>query len=203
MINKNMIFIYFSIFFSVTAQDSSIIIRPAQIDELTEILKFDWHVSIEFFKPLFMQYYADLPFGKNAGHYLRVDVDHDEDIFINSIKEVESSRLYIAYDQADSRIAGLILFHQEESSVEIDLLLVAKEYRRMGIGKKLVQAACSYYQDSQFCSVYAFKRNQEALKFYTALGFDIQGPGPEDKYNSFYDMSYAELYLYCVKQLID
>lgn len=201
MINKNMIFFLFLILFSVKVQNSSIIIRPAQIDELSSILKFDWNVSIEYFKPLFINLYADLPFGLNPEYYLKIDVDHDEETFCNSIKEVGNSRLYIAYNQAHEDLAGLMLFHKEESSVEIDLLLVAKEYRRMGIGKKLVKTACRYYQDSQFCGVYAFKRNQEALSFYTALGFIIQGSGPEDKYNSVYGMSYEELYLYCVKSL--
>ena len=52
---------------------------------------------------------------------------------------------------------------------------VDEKYRRKGVGKKLVESAINYFRENgcEAVDLNVFWFNQEALKFYQNLGFDI------------------------------
>ncbi len=84
-------------------------------------------------------------------------------------------------------------------AIEIDLLIIDKEYRRLGLGKKLIYAALETYKECKTCTVYCFSHNEKALAFYESQGFVVMGPGPKDRINN-YGISYAELYVCCKRE---
>lgn len=97
------------------------------------------------------------------------------------------------------------MFHKEDNILQLDLLLVGKEYKRHGIGTKLIKIALECFADATFCIVYPLRfGNNETLKFYESLGFINCGFGPENKLNS-YGVSYDKMHFFykmdtCIKR---
>jgi hypothetical protein len=56
----------------------NIIVRPAQLTDLPSVLDLDWHVTMEYFKPLYLNNYLQLPIGKDPDYYLTKELINDE-----------------------------------------------------------------------------------------------------------------------------
>jgi ribosomal-protein-alanine N-acetyltransferase len=90
---------------------------------------------------------------------------------VASLMRQRESAAVIARDQ--NRLAGFILAQYGDESAHIALLAVAAEYRRQGVGRRLVQ----WVEETAMCAglflvrleVRAVKR--EARHFYAALGY--------------------------------
>lgn len=176
---------------------SEILVRPATLADIPEVLELDRRASFEYFKPLYTKAYAHLSLGKNPDYFLELDLKQDEQTFYELVKTPGDTRLHIAYDGELKRVAGLIVFHKEhEDIVELDLLLVDKDYRRMGIGKKLVRDAIATFKNIKTCLVYPIQHaNNETLRFYQSMGFKNMGVGPENKKN-IYGIKYSEMHFH-------
>ena len=168
--------IVFCLFIS-TIQLASMSVRSATHADIPEALNLSWKVSIEYFEPFFRSCYSEMSLGQDPLYYLKIDAMRDAQSFSECVSSEGFNRLYIACDQNTQKIVGLIVFHQEENNAEIDLLLIDKEYRNKGIGKKLVFSAFQTFKSSALWQVYVFSRNEEALKFYRSLGFVDAGLG--------------------------
>ena len=93
--------------------------------------------------------------------------------FIESTKSNDSIT-YIAMD--DNIIIGYILaairdqpdFYRVKKVGVISGLMVAKRYRRKGIGKKLLSKVKSYFEENSinYYTVYTAVNNREAIEFY-------------------------------------
>jgi ribosomal protein S18 acetylase RimI-like enzyme len=175
---------------------STIQIRLATLDDLADTLQLDHRVSFEFFKPLYQTYYANFPNGKNPDYFLNAELLEDEQAFLSAIYGENFSRLLVAQDTITTSLVGLLLFHKEDTLLTLDLLLIDKEYRHQGVGRKLVQSALTIFEDITSCEVYPLRfGNDTALRFYESLGFINCGLGPVDEINT-YGVSYADMYYF-------
>lgn len=174
-----------------------IIIRPGIQSDIAPALALDYEIMMEYFKPLFINYYGDMPLGKNPDYYLGLDFQYDTRMFADCVNLVGCERLYVAFDQELRKVAGFIAFHKDRDTTgEIDLLLINKEYRRMGIGKKLIAQAIASMKPITFCGVYVFSQNREALKFYYSYGFKDLGLGPKAEQKIYPGIFYRDVLVY-------
>lgn len=192
---KRIIFIIFLLIKS-NSIFSEIEIRFAKQNELQDILEFDRQVSFEFFKPLYETYYSNFALGKNPNYYLELDIKNDAKSFPDYINSINNKRILIAFDNKKNCIVGLLTFHKEEKLLELDLLLISKDNRKQGIGKKLVHKSLSTFSNIDQCVVYPLKfGNDSALKFYESLGFENLGSYNSDELNS-YGIKYKDMHFY-------
>lgn len=73
-------------------------------------------------------------------------------------------------------IGGYIIAYRVGNTVEIDSIAVGKKYRRMGIGKTMLESALEKFEKSgvKKASLEVRTENEEALSFYEKLGFSIK-----------------------------
>ena len=181
---------------SSTALSEPALIRRASHDDIASALELDWRVSVEFFKPLFMHAYQTT-LGKDPDYYIELDMVNDKKVFTGCVNGEGKHHLYVACDEENMHVVGLILFHaHDETTFEIDLLLVDNAYRRLGLGKRLINAALEQFPSAETCIVYVFSHNEPALRFYESIGFVNLGPGPADR-NTIYGLTYEQVYVYC------
>lgn len=160
----------------------TVAIRPATKNDIPEILKIDKEASLEYFVPFFSQYYSHYNFGRNATEFLLSEVKKDKERFTEYITPESPHSLWIAQDIEKNEIIGLITFVQIDTSiVELELLLLKKECRGRGIGKRLVLEPLKELDKINTCFLYCFKENKPTLKFYESLGFVNTGPGPSNR----------------------
>ncbi len=146
---KNYVLVSLILTTAVCASDN-ITIRYARIDELDQALSFDREVTFEFFKPLYLEFYADFPNGKNPDGFLNEELAEDREFFRKAIVQEDSSRLLIAEDNNQKAIVGLLLFHKEELLKQLDFL-VDNRYRTRGVGKTLVRTSFRCLEDVTSC----------------------------------------------------
>lgn len=172
-------------------------IRPATADEIPSILELDYRVTFEFFKPQFINIYNKLGIKNDIDHDLNEELKSDAQTFSLIAKMEGAERLHVAWDTAQNIPCGLLVFHKETNNVIIlDLLLVDKNYRNQGIGKRLVRSAYKAFDGIKTIIVYPVQFNNEnTLKFYESLGFKNLGVGPADKINC-YGIPYSDMYYY-------
>ncbi len=214
---KNLIFLIILSVFTLNAEkinSNDICFVAPRIDQIKEIMEFDYRVSFEFFKPLYLKHYSHFEFGKNPDFYLEEEIKNDESFFEKCIQDQElesrlkesqqiffdehigKDRLLIAFDNKNQCIGGLISFSKNNDVLTLELLLVDKKYRKQGIGKKLVKCAIETFKDIKEAIVYPVRfGNENTLKFYESLGFVNLGFGPKDKKNA-YGISYEEMHFY-------
>lgn len=74
----------------------------------------------------------------------------------------------------ENRLKGFIEFKEgSKKSIIINHISVLKDFRRCGIGKKLIENLCSYVGKIGYNRIELFvnDNNEEAFKFYKSLGF--------------------------------
>lgn len=109
---------------------------------------------------------------------------HDEivssfDKYYGCIPTIEELRSSIKNEEIlgiveENNLKGFIEFKKgSKKSVIINHISVLKEYRRLGIGKKLIEKLCSYAIKIGYNRVGLFvnEDNKEAISFYKSLGF--------------------------------
>ncbi len=174
------------------------VIQPATAEDLQEIVALDYNVTFEFFKPLYLRSYSHLIDPNKVDYLLNIELVRDEQLFRKIVGHEVNDRLHIAYDNNKKKIAGILSFHQEEHNLELDLLLVDKEYRKMGIGRKLVLSVKDVCDGIKSIIVTPLKiDNAPTLKFYESLGFKNLGTIQSDQKN-IYGVAYSDMYFYYV-----
>ena len=172
-------------------------IRPAMLHELPQILELDQRITYEFFKPLYATVYEHLQLTNDADADLQKELAADAQSFPEIIAEQGATRLHIAWDTDSDVPCGLLLFSQQDNKeVTLDLLLVAKEYRGKGIGKRLVHSIFQAFTAIPAVNVFPLQYSNDAtLKFYHALGFKNLGPDLRDETNV-HGIRLSDLYYY-------
>ena len=100
---------------------------------------------------------------------------------IKNIIEGNSGKIFVAEDNKYGIIGHCIIFindkrnnkiYHDMINVEIDVLCVDENFRRKGIGKKLVEEVKIYAKsiDANFIEVFVWDFNQNAKIFYENLG---------------------------------
>lgn len=74
----------------------------------------------------------------------------------------------IVYRQ-DNDIKGILVYDEIYDRIEIDYILVLEEYRKKGIGTKLLK----YFNNNQNISLEVRKSNIVAIEFYKKNGFRV------------------------------
>lgn len=88
------------------------------------------------------------------------------------------------------------MFHKDDCLLEIDRLMVEQEYRRCGIGKKLIRQALTVFNEITICSLFVLKfGNEGARRFYESLGFVNLGEPKIDK-QIWEEVSHKDLHFY-------
>lgn len=175
---------------------NSLEIRFPVIEELKKIMQFDREVSLDYFKPLYENYYSDLVTSGTPEYYLELELVNDEIDFPSYINMEKDQAMFIAYNEKTDSIIGLITFHKNNNALILDLLLVDKSFRNQGIGKKLVAQSFRVFDDIKECIVCPLRfGNENTLKFYETLGFKNYGPHLSGQLN-FYGIKYSDMYFY-------
>ena len=80
---------------------------------------------------------------------------------------------YCAFD-GDTAVGEIMLIPElNEQRLIIDSLHVSRDYRRHGIGRRLIKAAAAYAQSRGAAALYASCCSaEETIRFYTAMGFE-------------------------------
>lgn len=172
-----------------------IIVRPALVGDLTEILELDRRVTYEHFKPILATHYSHLPVGQNPDKYLEMELEFDKKSFAQSIATYGNERVHVAYDKTVNVVIGFVAFHKDGTTIELDFLAVEKVYRRLGIGRKLVMSAITTFDDVRRCFLITLSRgNQNTQTFYQSLGFECLGIGSPSKFSD--GISHDQMYNY-------
>lgn len=166
LLKSNALFIFLA-----HALYAEIIIQPALESDLEAALQLDREISWEYFKPLFLQY-VGLPLAENPDAILEEDLIPDREMFIQGINQIDGNRLYIACD--NNSIIGFIAFSKEQTTVNIDLLCVHKDYRNKKVGKRLIDLALTTFNDVQIYTLIVLDKNISARKLYESYGFVLQ-----------------------------
>lgn len=189
-------FICYAICCICTVQLYAYTVRPTREADLPELLALDREISLEYFVPLYQQGYSHLPLGQNPEYFLELDLAYDQQWFPEIINNnSDSAIMLVGYDDENDRLMGFIIIHKDtESSVLIDLLLIAKEYRGLKLGKTLISQALNYFPDIDYCRVTPIRfANEATLKFYESVGFVNMGPSTIDGL-CIYGIPYNQMY---------
>ncbi len=79
---------------------------------------------------------------------------------------------FVAED--DGRIAGVITGRAYYNEVHIGDLIVGKDYRRDGVGSKLVVAVEDAYKDKDYKKITLTTFGFQAPEFYKKLGYELE-----------------------------
>jgi ribosomal-protein-alanine N-acetyltransferase len=95
--------------------------------------------------------------------------------FFRQEMQVECARSYIA--EIDGRIVGYILFWLLPDEVDIHNVAVHKDFRRRGLGRRLLERAVSEARGrgSSRITLEVRKSNLAAQKLYESMGFIVTG----------------------------
>lgn len=172
-------------------------IRQPTAQELPAVLELDQRVTYEFFKPLYAALYQQLNVSRDVDKDLEAELVADAESFAKLINNNGAERLHIAWDVENNVPCGLLVFSQlDNHELLLDLLLVAKNYRGKGIGKKLVRSMFQVFKNTKAVNVYPIQCNNEStLKFYESLGFKNLGAASENKINS-HGIRHSDIYYY-------
>ncbi|PRX29318.1 ribosomal protein S18 acetylase RimI-like enzyme [Orenia metallireducens] len=139
-------------------------IRRAQINDLKVIKELYWLLDGDavYYQP---------------EHFIRTQ--RPDDFILDSIKSEKADFLLV---EEDNRTIGFALLRdnqtakisclQEHRYLQVDDLVIAKEYRDQGYGSKLLAAAKSWGQDRnlEFLRLSVFSKNEGGIRFYERHG---------------------------------
>ena len=101
--------------------------------------------------------------------------NHPEQHFDAHLLKVGSERLWVAI--YDSEVVGLTGLIVEDEEAEIEPLIVSRNFRGKGIGKKLLEIVVSEARrlEVKFLTVRPVARNIQAIKFFYSQNFKNLG----------------------------
>ena len=96
--------------------------------------------------------------------------------FLNHILN-NDNKIYIAIDDNNNKVVGLLAFNENE----INQLYIHNNYQAKGLGKRFLDIAKS--NSKVRLTLYTFKVNHNAQRFYENNGFKIIGRGNDNEEN--------------------
>jgi len=151
---------------------TGLVVRPATLDDLPAVYEIDKEVTFEHFLPLMTQHYPQIYGNKTVEEGLNGDLKTDIETFQRCVTVQENERLHVAYDTEKKCMTGFVLSRKQDHVVNIDLLFVAKEYRRHGAAKKLFTQAVQAFSGVDQCYFYALDKNKAILDCIQNLGIE-------------------------------
>lgn len=92
-----------------------------------------------------------------------------------------NNNFWIALDK--NKLVGTVgIFGKTKKLAYLKRLIITKEYRHQGLGKKLLQTAIDFAKTHGYTTIYAgtVKENPNAISFYEHYGFTISNDIPQD-----------------------
>lgn len=86
--------------------------------------------------------------------------------------DLKKDRIWIC--EYEKKIDGsLLLIHRENTSAQLRYFLIAPEYRRLGLGKKLMQLFMDFFYECNYKSCYLWTTDEliSAVSLYKRFGF--------------------------------
>ncbi|OGB97498.1 hypothetical protein A3F06_03095 [candidate division TM6 bacterium RIFCSPHIGHO2_12_FULL_36_22] len=151
---------------------SSIDIRKASANDVSSLAELYREVCYEYFKSIYVNAYSHLAIGKEPDVYLELAVKYEIDALTKAINFEESNSVLIASDTETKATVGMLRSSKvEEIAMLLDLMFIQKKYRKMGIGKSLINASIKYFNGIHTCLAYVYNctENQKVLKHYVYL----------------------------------
>lgn len=101
--------------------------------------------------------------------------EHPEDYFNKHLKEVGKNHVWVAV--VDSKVVGFTSLILREENGEIEPIVVSKQYRSQGIGRRLIKTVIAEAKKLGIkgLSIQPVARNLRALKLFYDLGFKKLG----------------------------
>lgn len=93
------------------------------------------------------------------------------------LEELENSNAHFLVAQSAKKVLGYIGVHEVCGEAYIDNIAVQPNYRRLGIGEKLLSTAQknAFGRGCEFITLEVRKSNEEAISLYKKLGYEIVG----------------------------
>lgn len=109
--------------------------------------------------------------------YERPDI-HD---ITNYYLKKPNNNFWIALD-GDKLVGTVGILGKTEKLAYLKRLIIEKEYRHQGLGKRLLQTAINFAKEHGYTTIYAgtVKENPKAISFYEHLGFINSDDIPQD-----------------------
>lgn len=168
------------------ALQGQVIIRPAVAADIPALIAFDRAITYEYFVPLVPQYYQNFftldQYAQEMEYELNV---MDPDLFKKAIDQVDNIYLHVAVNEENQDLVAFNLFSQIDDTLNLDLILVAKDYRNKGICSKFIQTIIENFSEIKMITTEVLQCNLAACKAYEKIGFKNTGPGSADKTNCF------------------
>jgi len=132
------------------------------------------HDLVELSREFFEEYAA------HHAEFFQIDQLHEDDVvdYFSRFLDTDDGSAFIAV--ADGKIVGYITVYIRSQPRywrikrvgEISGLMVQKDYRRSGIGSRLLSEATAFCKEKgvEYCTVYTAAGNQGALEFYARNG---------------------------------
>ncbi len=179
-------------------------IRMAEFSDLPKLSILNYTIAHEYFKMLYKTEYEHLDLGKNAEQSIKQELEYENRLFYSYIADQLPGKIIIACS-ANNPVGLIALRYYKPDTLEIELLIIDKNYRGLNIGRKLVEAGLKYfvnkYNDIKYCTVYPFnKADKKVLSFYESLGFVNCGAPQESRFTPS-NASYKDIYFYYKKAL--
>jgi GNAT superfamily N-acetyltransferase len=164
--------------FIASATCSEIAIKSATNNDLDALTTLTREVIFEYFKPIIIKGYPESPIAQNEpllDNFLNEYIALYTAEFKKTLEspDIQENNLLIATDPYNSnKVQALCLFKTNNQQIHIDWLIVAKEFRGKGIGKKLLDIAISTNDDAIQCELETLAyANEKTHAFYEKYGF--------------------------------
>ena len=147
-------------------------IRQCTIDDLSTLRK----IACETFDETFREANAK----ETIDSYL-ADAFNEEKL--TKELETDGSKFYFIYSA--NELAGYIKLNEapaqsdvnDPNSLEIERIYIKKDFKGLGLGKKLINFASGLAKESRkdYLWLGVWEKNHDAISFYTKMGFQIDG----------------------------
>lgn len=132
--------------------------------------------EIDLIKPLWEQL-NQLHFEKSVNFKKRFQNYSFEKRMEGVIRKAENgiTKLDILFDDEKHKYVGYCLSSIEDNAGEIESIFIEKEYRKYGLGGKLMKSALKWFEDNSITDIKinVVYNNSDALPFYERYGFKI------------------------------
>jgi len=171
-----------SMLHAMEQQPNKILIGSVQEKHVHALTSFNREIINNFFKPLMLVEHPDNPFAQNPhlldNFFVNLNIG-----FARRLEEAVSNRgninahIVIALDHENlDKILGFCAFTKREDCIYVNFIAVAEQVRGKGVGKALLNAALSTYNDISSCQLKTFAFGNEATRaFYERFGFTNRG----------------------------
>lgn len=101
-------------------------------------------------------------------------IDSEFDKFAEKNNVVCNYEAFAFTAKEDNKVVGVIKGHSYYNEVHIGELIILEQYRKKGIGRKLLETVEKHFADSGFESITLSTYEFQAPEFYKKCGFEVE-----------------------------